>query len=508
MSEAKRTKAKKSPKNARIRRSYRNKQTSTSIYFLLWAVFTAFSLLLVLLFGFSQRVMTTQTYKQEAALELREKGVAIEEQVDNAFKHGLPPVFKGDKSLYLRTLSTVYDVEIFVLAPDGTVLFPQLPMIEGEEEVVAPFDFSARIKVLIAELAEEEALSVIYEGENEYVYGAKLRLYEQDAYLYVGKSLNLMVAASEQIGARTVVLAIFILILAFAVSSAVSGWLTKPITEMKQKAELLAQGDFAVDFHGNDYGQEMFALADTLNYARDELSKTDRMQKELIANVSHDFKTPLTMIKAYASMIIEISGDNPEKRNKHAQVIVDEADRLASLVSDVLELSKMQSGITELKKEVFDMSAYLHEILARFEYLKDTQGYSFEVKIEEDLYTLGDKLKLGQVLYNLIGNAVNYTGEDKRVDVSLCRTQEGVFRFAVTDTGAGIKSEELPTIWDRYYRSSETHKRPVKGTGLGLSIVKSVLERHGFVFGVNSEIGKGSVFYADFPLIENSVQNK
>ncbi|MBP3434492.1 MAG: ATP-binding protein, partial [Clostridia bacterium] len=110
-----------------------------------------------------------------------------------------------------------------------------------------------------------------------------------------------------------------------------------------------------------------------------------------------------------------------------------------------------------------------------------------------------DELKIGQAVYNLIDNAVNYTGADKKVRVSLKMVSETEFRFAVTDTGAGIKPEEIPTIWDRYYRSAETHKRPVKGTGLGLSIVKTVLEKHGFVFGVESERGKGSTFYILFP---------
>jgi signal transduction histidine kinase len=229
------------------------------------------------------------------------------------------------------------------------------------------------------------------------------------------------------------------------------------------------------------------------------------MQKELIANVSHDFKTPLTMIKAYASMIMEISGDIPEKRNKHVQVIVDEADRLSSLVGDVLDLSKIRSGITAFEKRTFDVSAYLYEILSRFEYLKEMQEYTFETEIEDGLYTCADKGKIGQVLYNLIGNAVNYTGEDKKIYVQLKRIEENVFRFSVTDTGEGIKPEELPDIWDRYYRSREVHKRPVKGTGLGLSIVKTVLQIHGFVFGVESKEGEGSTFYVDFPLVEENI---
>ena len=276
--------------------------------------------------------------------------------------------------------------------------------------------------------------------------------------------------------------------------------MTKPITEITKKAGQLGRGDFNVDFYGGDYCKELAELAETLNFARDELSKTDRMQKELIANVSHDFKTPLTMIKAYASMIMEISGDIPEKRNKHALVIVDEADRLTSLVNDVLDLSKIRSGIESLKTSVFDMSKYAYEILDRFAYLRETAGYRLETDIDEGLYTNADKSKIGQVLYNLIGNAVNYTGADKTVYIRLKKETETAFRFSVTDTGKGIAQEEIATIWERYYRSAEMHKRPVRGTGLGLSIVKTILERHGLQFGVESEVGKGSTFYVLFPL--------
>ena len=248
----------------------------------------------------------------------------------------------------------------------------------------------------------------------------------------------------------------------------------------------------------------MVELASTLNYARDELSKADNMQKELIANISHDFKTPLTMIKAYASMIIEISGENPEKRNKHAQVIVDEADRLTSLVSDVLDLSKLRSGLSVLEKERYDLSAHLLEILDRFAYLRDTKNYHFVTKIEERIEVNADKIKLGQALYNLIGNAVNYTGEDKTVYITLQKTDETHARFEVRDTGKGIKQEELSNIWERYYRSKDTHKRPVSGTGLGLSIVKTVFERHGLEFGVTSKEDEGSVFFVQFELANNA----
>lgn len=477
------------------------KQKNTSIFFLIWTVISALVVLISILFGVAQQVMMTQSYKNAAARELTEKGGIIKEEVLKVPSAS----FGGNYSGYLRFLSRSYGMEIFILSENGEVLFPQEPNFDTDApEIEEQFDFTDEIDNLKKELAKVEDTAAVYEGNNAYVYGSKIALYENvETYLYVSKSLSLMQEAQAYMSGRMILVAVFMSILAFAVSSAVSGWLSRPIAEMTEKAKLLAQGDFGVDFHGADYGQEMVELAESLNFARDELSKTDRMQKELVANVSHDFKTPLTMIKAYASMIIEISGNNPEKRNKHAQVIVDEADRLASLVNDVLDISKVRAGLETFEPKTFDISAYLQEVLDRFSYLKEKQyGYQIQTEIEDGLITCVDQIKIGQVLYNLIGNAVNYTGEDKKVFVKLKKETDGVFRFSVTDTGDGIKEEELGEIWERYYRSTETHKRPVKSTGLGLSIVKAVLEFHRLQFGVESEVGKGSTFYVLFPIVK------
>ncbi|MBQ3506115.1 MAG: hypothetical protein IJA89_05035 [Clostridia bacterium] len=487
-------------KTPRVKKRGTRRRRQTSIYLLLWAVFSVLSLFIVLLFVISQQVLLNRTYKTEAAQELNEKSTRIEHTILNP-----PPYFVGRRSELLQYLSNENDVQIFILDDEGKVLFPHgVGFDEDQTGAGIPLDFSEEISVLKDKLETQK--TALYEGDGEFVYGSKISLYEDSQeYLYISKSLHLVQTVTETMRVRAVFTSVFVFVLAFAVSSAVSGWLTRPITEMGKKARQLARGDFDVDFYG-DYSEEMVELADALNFARDELSKTDKMQKELLANVSHDFKTPLTMIKAYASMIIEISGDNPEKRNKHAQVIVDEADRLASLVGDLLDLSKIRSGINALKLSLVDMSAYTEEILGRFAYLQETQGYQIVTDIQAGLNAYVDEVKIGQALYNLIGNAVNYTGEDKRVYVSLQQIEPDVFRFSVRDTGKGIKQEELSTIWDRYYRSAETHKRPVKGTGLGLSIVKTVLEKHRFVFGVDSEYGKGSTFYVDFPLVSDETE--
>ena len=485
-------------KKQQRRRKYRGAQRRTSVFFLLWTIFSAFTFFLVILLGITQQLTLSQSYKNEASSEVSKKGIAIERMV----KQGVPDWLDGNWSGYLRLLSVQYDARVCLLSESGELIFPTEPSFDGDNpDYKELFDFSEEVEKIKKELEKSGDKRALFEGDGEYVYAAETSLYgETTAYLYVGESLALMEQVTARMNGRMILMALFTFIFGFAVASAVAGWLTKPLAEMTEKAHLLAQGDFSVDFHGVAYGQEVAELADTLNFARDELSKTDRMQKELIANVSHDFKTPLTMIKAYASMIMEISGDIPEKRNKHAQVIVDEADRLTSLVSDVLDLSKIRSGLSEFKKAPVDMSEKVREIMDRFAYLKETQGYAFETEIEEGLIACADEVKIEQALYNLIGNAVNYTGEDKKVYVRLKQTGAEAFRFEVQDTGKGIKSEELAEIWDRYYRSKEMHKRPVQGTGLGLSIVKTVLQMHGFEFGVQSEVGAGSTFYVVFPL--------
>jgi signal transduction histidine kinase len=441
-----------------------------------------------------------QTYKSEASREVAQKGQRIEREI----LKGASEAFGDNFSGYLRFLSSSYNVDLFILDASGHVLFPQEHNLDpNAPELSDVYDYSDEMEKMLRKMGEQKSTKVVFEENDFCIYGSKLADFnDEPIYLYVGKSMDLIRVATAKMSGRMIMIAVFVFLLSFVLSSVLSGWLSKPIAEMTDKAKQLAHGNFDVDFHGTDYGQEMVELADSLNFARDELSKTDHMQKELIANVSHDFKTPLTMIKAYASMIMEISGDIPEKRNKHAQVIVDESDRLTSLVADVLDLSKMNSGIETMQKDLVDMSKEAFQILDRFAYLKETGGYQFITYIEKDCYTCADRMKIEQVLYNLIGNAVNYTGEDKKVYVRIERETQNTFRFSVTDTGSGIKPEELSAVWDRYYRSSEMHKRPVKGTGLGLSIVKRVLEKHQFRFGINSTVGQGSTFYVIFPLVE------
>ena len=237
-------------------------------------------------------------------------------------------------------------------------------------------------------------------------------------------------------------------------------------------------------------------------YAEKELSRVDTMQRDLIANVSHDLRTPLTMLKAYAEMIRDLSGDNPIKRNEHLEIIINETDRLSAMVNDILDLSKLESGKQKMNPTEFEISSKMHDIIGRFKGISDKMGYHIHFTPDAEKIVFCDVVKIEQVIYNLINNAINYTGDDKQVYVRQINKPDGVL-IEIEDTGDGIEEDKIKLIFDKYYRS-ENHKREVVGTGLGLSIVKAVLKLHGYDYGVRSTIGKGSVFWFKINDVNNS----
>ncbi len=282
-----------------------------------------------------------------------------------------------------------------------------------------------------------------------------------------------------------------VLVLACIFSFLASRFQTKRLKDFSSRAKRVAAGDYTVRFSGGGYN-EYENLAVALNAATDNLKKSEKLQRDIIANVSHDIRTPLTMIRANAEMIRDLPLDEA-KRNKTAGVIIAEADRLAGLVNDVLNYSKLQSGVTGFDFAPYDFSQIASEVLDRFDIIRTRDGIKFVREIEPNAVARCDKQKIEQVLYNLISNAINYCGEDKTVIIRVLKA-DGKVRVEVSDHGRGIEQNELDSVWDRYYRS-EHSTRTVVGTGLGLSICKSILIAHDAEYGVLSELGKGSTFW-------------
>lgn len=256
----------------------------------------------------------------------------------------------------------------------------------------------------------------------------------------------------------------------------------------------MAEGNYDITFKTEEDIDEINQLVQTLNHAKDELSKTEELRRDLLANVGHDLKTPLTMIKAYAEMVRDLTYNKKQKRIQNCNVIIEEADRMTGLVNDIVDLSQLQSRVLEMHMERFNITELVYTILKRYDILKEKEDLKFVFDEKNDYYVYADKKKLEQVIYNLLNNAINYTGEDNTVTIRLI-PKEDVIRVEISDTGKGIKEEDLPHIWDRYYKNSKKHKRNAVGTGIGLSIVKNILINHHFEYGVISKKGEGSTFY-------------
>lgn len=322
------------------------------------------------------------------------------------------------------------------------------------------------------------------------LYGVKLN---NNNYVFLNTSLEPLDTTLSLLKKQFLYVSIIVIILSILIAYFISRSLSRPITKLTTSAKLLSNGNYNVDFNVESDIDEIKELGLTLNYTKNVLKKTDELRRDLLSNVSHDLKTPLTMIKAYAEM--EKDFDNSkEKHENNMDIIIEEVDRLTILVNDILNLSKLESKIEELNIEEIDLTEIINTILNRFKIFSYTKSYKFIFNYEDKLFIQADKQKIEQVIYNLIGNAINYTGSDKTVYINVFNEKKKI-RVEITDTGKGIKKDEIDKVWDKYYKSEKNYKRQTIGTGIGLSIVKNIFILHGFRYGIISKVNKGSTFW-------------
>ena len=283
--------------------------------------------------------------------------------------------------------------------------------------------------------------------------------------------------------------------------------LSYPMKNISRGAERIAAGDYSENIpQGNII--EIAEIADTLNQTSRELKVTEDLQHEIIANISHDLRTPLTMIRGYAEVMRDLPGENSPE---NLQIIIDEADRLSGLINDILYIGRLESAQETPKPDVYSITGSIRGILYRIGKLQQSAGYHFEFReAGHEIIVSADAREIDRVLYNLIGNAVRFIGEDKTVIVGEEQFEKDgrkYVRISVTDHGSGIAEADLPLIWNRYYKSERGSQGSPVGTGLGLTIVKEILELHEAEFGVESTVGRGSTFWFILPEVEGNNDN-
>lgn len=284
-----------------------------------------------------------------------------------------------------------------------------------------------------------------------------------------------------------------VFVLGMIVSYFVSQKLSEPILELNETAKELAIGKYDINFPSSGV-YEVDQLSNTLNYATKELSKMEEMRVSIVANVSHDLKTPLTVIKSYSEMIKDISGENKEMRDGHLDIIISEADRLTEMVNSILDVSKLEMQMDELNLEEISLRELTENLIQKLDVLRAKQNYEFVIEGNSEGLINGDQSMIYQVLYNFASNAVSFVGSDKKIIFEIQEDDKEV-TYSIIDHGRGIPESEKEKIWERYYTDHHNHIRNVVGTGIGLHIVRVILEKHKFKYGVDSELGKGSRFY-------------
>jgi signal transduction histidine kinase len=484
-----------------LKRKFRKPDTK-SLRFKLWVYFLLFTVLIMGVLWMVQVFFLNSFYED---MKIRETTKTVAD---------IEALYRSNDTATIRAqLTEIYeagDMYMEIQTVSGTPVY--IPNISFGEEALIPVSvYQEEIKDLKTALEEsgERSFSRRVSDNSlslttlEYATYIELEGQEQ-RILYIFSPLYPVGSTIDILVSQLIYVTIISILMACIISLYLARRITQPLISITQSAARLGEGEYGIIFDGAHYS-EIIRLADTLTYTSLELAKTDNMQKDVIANVSHDLRTPLTMITSYAEMIRDLSGENPEKRNAHLQVIMDEADRLNTLVTDFLDISHMQSGRKEISLTEFSMKEIIESLLQSYTGYVEQEGYKLVFISRGQGVIRADQERIKQVISNLVSNAFKYSGSDKHIEVKMFDEGDYV-RCEVSDHGIGIPKKDLRHIWERYYKASTNYHRS-DSTGLGLSIVKEILLLHGANFGVESALKKGSTFWFEIrknPLVKGA----
>ena len=465
----------------------RSKKT-LNLRLLMLMILIVFIVLVLLLISFLQKTFLADTYKDNKISYLK----SVASEVDTGLKNNnIESVF--------NTIS--YSNEVCVRVVTDSIVI-------GNEYKEA--NSCALGKLTTRQLSSIASQTIANDGEklfdNYYFQGGGQ--YDGNIYIYSKLSTinneNVLILLSTNIVPLKVtldtmsdqfnIIIIVVVLVTILLALSLSSIIVLPIKRMEKEAKNLPIGKYDSSFIKTD-AKEIESLNNTLAMANEEIIKADKARKELIGNVSHDLRTPLTMIVGYGEMIRDLPEENtPENIN----VIIDEAKRLSTLVDDLLDMSKVETGEINLRVSDVNLSTLLSQLYHQFEPFCKSKDIKLELDIKDEnviVHTDGNRAK--QILYNFVNNALQYNdAKDKKIIIGEEKINDA-YRLYVYDNGSGIKEEDKEKIWNRYYKVDREHKRFHIGSGIGLSLCKEILEKMGLNYGVDSKYGEYSKFYFD-----------
>lgn len=302
--------------------------------------------------------------------------------------------------------------------------------------------------------------------------------------------------ASKVLQAQLSIITIISIAIATLLAFFLSRIFAKPILDVDQAARRIANGDYSVNLSIKSK-DEVGRLGKTINELSMQLGKVDTLRKEFISNVSHELKTPLSIIKGYTELISDNLSEDERKQNKqNIDIILDETSRLDKMVKDMLLLSQMEAGFNELNISDFDISHLAEEVIKKVSVLTDIHKNKINlINKNKDNTVKGDREKINQVLINLVSNAIYHSHPEGVIEIYFESINDNEIKISIKDYGEGISEGDIKYVWDRFYKADKSRKRKESGTGLGMSIVKNILEAHKSVYGIQSKAGEGTTVW-------------
>lgn len=451
-------------------------------------------ILIYIIFGFLT-LFTVGILTSQLFLDQLEKN-----ESRNLYKHAtltaseyLPNYFKENSSLFsvnsqLNAMKTYLNSSLWFVQADGTLIASANLENTTVPEIIENFD--------PAEMGNQKYLIGNYHNyfdENVITVIAPVtQKFSTKGYLLIHKPVSFLINTRDHLMNIVYITIAVIFILSLIFLLAIHFLIYRPLRLITEAATQYASGNltYEIPIHTHD---EMGYLSASLNYMSSQLKDMEDYQKKIVANVSHDFRSPLTSIKGYIQAMVD-GTIPPELYEKYLNIILFETDRLTDLTKDLLTLNEFDTKELLLDKTIFDIQEMIKQTAATFEGICTSRRISIELlTLPESLNVYADKRKIQQVLYNLIDNAIKFSENESAVTVEVTQKSEKIF-VSVKDYGRGIPKKDLNKIWERFYKSDASRGKDKKGTGLGLAIVKEALQAHGEYINVISTEGVGTEF--------------
>ena len=394
----------------------------------------------------------------------------------------------------LDALDTYLNATIWIINPSGRMILDSSAPVDVENEVVVEnFDPTITAGSYYTEgdffrTFDEEMLSVFAPITSDY---------KVKGYVVIHASLSSIYTEANQLLNISYIMLIILFLLSLIILIFFTEMVYIPLRKITEATEQYASGNMHYEF-SVESEDEMGYLAAILSYMASEIARSEDDQKKFVANVSHDFRSPLTSIDGYLKAMLD-GTIPPEMYEKYLTIVLNETERLTKLTNSLLTLNNLNTKGIMLNRTDFEINAVIRNVAASFEGTCRKKTIGIELVLTGDeMYVVADVDKIQQVLYNLLDNAIKFSHHDSLIKIETTEKHNKIF-VSVKDTGIGIPKDDLKLIWDRFYKSDLSRGKDKKGTGLGLSITKEIIQAHGENINVISTEGVGTEFIFSLP---------